>query len=413
MKPFIKIIILGTILFSLFPFVLFAQSGGNKSCDSATELTEIVTYYTGDFNNGNLVQPANIPACMITTQDYPIHEFWYTFTTDGISNYYFYCDGIIGAMEIYSGTCREHSLVGCYPSFQTSAYAELMSPQAGTYYLRLVGIVLPNLSNYILDYNSVNPTPSCIVSIDNYSVYPCVSDDGTVAISISGSLDNWDPEINPFVEVETNLGSYFTYDTQSGSTWTANIQVKGTVIQNIVVAYGNSSNYCTDVVSNIPLPTQECNSIPASLTGIFQWNSNCFERPGEVSVYQPGTAILIAHYDVVIQGSGGFLINYPVLGIHDILVKIDGYLPKGYPNVAIENTANILDCGIFTAGELTGDSYINIMDASILSSWFGMNANSNFPQVDLNCDGIISVLDISAFGNVYGLGGDIVPLSNN
>lgn len=410
MKSFRKIAIIVFSLFSLFPPDAFAQGAENKSCEDAIELSESVTYYTGDFNDGNLVQPANIPACMFTTQDYPIREFWYKFTTDGISNYYFYCESIIGAMEIYSGDCRTHSLVGCYPSYQSSAYAELMAPPAGTYYLRLVGTVLPVLNNYILDYNSVDPTPSCIVSIDNYSIYPCVDDNGFINLAISGSLDNWDPLINPFVEVETDLGSYFTFDVQSGSTWTANIQVKGTMIENIVVAYGNSSNYCNAVVSNIPLPTEPCNSAPASFTGTFPWNANCYERHGHVSFYQPGTANLIAVYNISVQGAGQFVINYPVLGTFDVIVKLDGYLPKGYTDITIQNAANLLDCGTFIAGELNGDSYINILDASILSFWFSKSTDPAFSHVDFNCDGVINIMEFSVFGSVYGLGGDIAPL---
>lgn len=413
MKPFRKIIIIGCILFSLFPFLSFAQEGSNVSCDSASELDESISYYTGDFSQGGLVESANIPICMSANQGFPIREYWYTFTTDGISNYYFYVDGIVGAMEIYSGKCRDLVLENCYPSFETTCYAELLAPAVDTYFVRLVGLVLPNLSTYTLNFNSVDPSPICNISIDYYNVYPCVSDNGKVAVAISGSLDNWDPYMTPFVEVETNEGTFFTFDVQSGNTWTANIEVEGTIIQNIVVAYGNSSNYCSDVVSNIPLPTQSCGATQASLTGIFDWNSNCLERPGHVALYQPNTTNLAAYYNVDVEANGQFTIDYPLLGTYDIIVKVNGYLPKGYPDVLIQNTSNMLDCGALTPGELNGDSYISIMDASLLSVWFNMATNPAFPQFDLNCDGIVNVLDISKFGTVFGHSGDVAPLGDD
>ncbi len=404
---------MGCILFSLLPSLTFAQEGTNISCDSALEIAESVSYYTGDFSQGGLVESANIPICMTSNQGFPIREYWFKFTSDGISNYFFYVDGIVGAMEIYSGKCRELDLENCYPSFETTCYAELLSPPEATYFVRLVGLVLPNLSTYTLNFNSVDPTPICNISIDYYNVYPCVSDDGKVAVAISGSLDNWDSYISPFVEIETDEGTFFTYDVQTGNTWTANIEVEGTFIYNIVVAYGNSSNYCTDVVSNIQLPTQPCGSTPASLTGIFDWNSSCLQRPGQVSLYQPGTTNLAAYYNVDIGVNGAFVIEYPLLGTYDIIVKVDGYLPKGYPHFFVQNTSNIVDCGELTAGELNGDSFISIMDASLLNVWFNMATDPASPEFDLNCDGFINVLDISLFGTVFGHSGDTAPLGDN
>lgn len=192
MKPTLKITLIGCILLSLFPFLSSAQEATNITCDSAYTLFENVSYYTGDFAQGGLVVPPNIPACMSGSQAFEIREYWYEFSSNGISNYYFYVEGIVGAMEIYSGKCRELVLENCYASFETTCYAELQSPPEDTYFVRLVGLVLPNLSSYTLNYNSVDPTPMCSISIDNYNVYPCVSDEGTVSVAISGSLDNWD-----------------------------------------------------------------------------------------------------------------------------------------------------------------------------------------------------------------------------
>src|SRR5690606_7813117 len=114
-------------------------------------------------------------------------------------------------------------------------------------------------------------------------------------------------------EILTDDGLFFFDGSRQDTIWQVNGDISGSEIIYINVVCGNSENYCSDVVYDVDLPLYGCD-IPGSgdLHGNFMWDANCTPRAGKVSFYQPGTSLLMARYDVLIQNNGHFLIEDPI-----------------------------------------------------------------------------------------------------
>ena len=146
----------------------------------------------------------------------------------------------------------------------------------------------------------------------------------------------------------------------------------------------------------------------ATLNGTVAWNSSCGERDATVKLYVPGTAVLVASYDVSIQANGSFSIPGVETGTFDVIVKVDRYLAKGMKNVVITTGANNLAVGAIIPGDLNNDGFVNFTDFTILAT--ALSSDTFNPVGDLNCDGFVNFTDFTILSNSMGEEGDTAPL---
>lgn len=162
---------------------------------------------------------------------------------------------------------------------------------------------------------------------------------------------------------------------------------------------------------NISVTSAPC-SATAMLSGQVNWNPSCGDREATVKLFEPGTAILWEHYDVSVDLNGNFTIDSIPTGTFDVFVKVEGYLQKGLADINVDYGENILEVGAIIGGDANNDNSANVIDASIINAgFFTTIGDSNFnPLCDFNCDGTISIIDISSFNISYGQIGDTPPL---
>lgn len=392
-------------------FQLTSHSQEGNSCLMAQPMLQN-GIYTDDIIYGGLVSPGLEPACINPSPNYPIREKWFKFQTDGISVYYLDLSGIIGSLELYQGSCNSTTPVQCVPTDEMTIYTEFQSYTSTTWYVRVVGYSIPGFTAFDLNLNSVDYTPTCDVVVENVDVYPCVNPDGFIPVTLSGTLTDTSPlYTDVFTEIDTDESFFFTTEIETGNTWTANFLVQGTTITHVYALYGNSETNCVDLITNVALPSETCAGFSTLVCG-FEWNKRCSARSVEIWMYDPGTDYLRAHYEASTESTGNFIIENPILGTFDVIVKVDGYLAKGIPGFTTQTGANNLSLGGLIGGDLNGDNKINIVDASILNEWFGMPAPPEIPALDQSCDGYVNIEEASIVNSGYGLIGDAAPLGN-
>jgi hypothetical protein len=131
-----------------------------------------------------------------------------------------------------------------------------------------------------------------------------------------------------------------------------------------------------------------------------------------VSVYEPGTNTLVGSYPVTVQADGTFNTSTVPTGTYDIIVKVQGYLAKGFQDVAIALGPNALAVGAITNGDVNNNNGINIQDVSTLNAAFGSVVgapNYNF-LANLNCDNGVNIVDVSILNAGFGQTGAVAPL---
>ena len=158
----------------------------------------------------------------------------------------------------------------------------------------------------------------------------------------------------------------------------------------------------------------ECvNNSAASLDGTLNWNSNCGERAGTVKLYQPNTANLVATYSITVAADGSFSIPSVEVGTFDVIVKVNGYLAKGVQDVVLSSGANALALGAIVGGDVNGDNFVSIIDASFVNNSFGSaTGGTNYnPLTDLDCNGFVNIVDFSLLNASFGQAGATAPLN--
>jgi hypothetical protein len=155
---------------------------------------------------------------------------------------------------------------------------------------------------------------------------------------------------------------------------------------------------------------EEVNTQPLNIT--MNWNGGCYTRDAVITLCEPGTDNALSTYEVVVTNTGSFTLPIE-MGTYDLLIKVEGHLQKGIPNVEISEEGGQVDMGSFINGDINGDNYINILDASVLNGSYGLTTGSaSFnTTADLNCDGMVNILDASILNANYGTGGDVAPLT--
>lgn len=421
MKPNLRTTLL-TIVFHLpilFSSNIYAMDAAtfaadNVVCDDALLLScQNQTVFTSNFSDGG---PADfdLASCLQADSDFELREFWFAIELNGAQSYFLDGYGVNAGFEVYSGSCKNLELVSCYPAADNNTYMAFYGLPASQYFVRVLGYDFNGASNLQIVLNCFDPQPACDLSIDQIQIAPCINADGMINLDLSGiALGN---SYVDFVscEILTDSGLFFFDGTREDTTWLVNCEISGTEIIYINVICGNSESYCSDTVDNISLPIISCETPgTGQLVGTFMWDANCTTRAGKVSFYQPGTTQLMAKYDIFIQNNGHFLLIDPIVGEFDMLVKVKGCLPKGFQDVEIaHDETNLLEGGMLRYGEVSDDSFVNVVDISMINTWFNQAIPNSSPMsyLDINCDGIVNVVEISVINSSFGMVGDAVPL---
>lgn len=421
MKPSLRTVLFLTVF--LLP-VLFSSSisamnaatsiADNVVCDDALLLScQNQTIFTSNFSEGGSAS-LNPNSCLQTNSDFQLREFWLTIELTGAQSYFLDGYGVSGGFEVYSGSCKNLELVACDAAADNNTYMAFYGLPASQYFVRVLGYDFNGGSNLQIVLNCFGPQAPCDLSIDQIQIAPCINAEGMVDLTLSGmAIGN---SYLDFVtcEILTDSGLFFFDGTREDSTWQVDCEISGTEIAYINVMCGNSESYCSDIVSNVPLPIESCdNPGSGNLIGTFMWDANCTSRAGTVSFYQLGTTQLVTRYDIVIENNGHFLVTDPLVGAYDMIVKVKGCLPKGFKNMEIaSDETNFLEGGMLRRGEVSNDSFVNFVDVSMVNTFFNQAIPTGSPMkyLDLNCDGVVSIVDISVINYSFGMVGDVAPL---
>lgn len=421
MKPILRIVLFATAFHFpvLFSFGAFAMDSAlptpyNTECDDALLLScQNQTNFYANFSNGGVADLSPL-SCLQENPNLELREFWFAIDLNDALSYFLDGYGVNLGFEVYSGSCKNLELVSCQPATGNNTYISFYAPAQNQYFVRALGYDYNGGSNFQMALNCFNPQPVCDLSIDQIQIAQCVDANGMVDLDLSGIAhgNSWLDFVT--CEILTDDGLFFFDGTREDTTWHVAGEISGTEVIYINVVCGNSENYCSDFLYDVALPLYECDT-PGSgnLVGTFIWDANCTPRAGKVSFYQPGTTQLLARYDVIIQNNGHFLIVDPIEGEFDMLVKVRGCLAKGFQDVEIsDDQTNYLNGGVLRRGEVSDDSFVNVVDISVVNNWFNkaLPADNPLAHIDLNCDGIVNVVEISVINSVFGMVGDVVPL---
>lgn len=388
----------------------------NIECEYALVLncTDQSSVYS-NFSQGG-VATLSSSSCLSANPELDLREFWFKVNFTSSVIYFIDGNGVNLGLEVYTGTCKNLTLVSCHSASLNNTYLSFYYPTDSVYYVRALGYDYNGGSSFQMLLHCFSPEPpTCTLTIDHIAVAPCTDSLGNIEIEIGGSaIGN---ESLDFVgcEIQTDENLYFFDGVREDSTWTLQCEIQGSEIEYIYAFFGSSANLCTDAIDNsIELPTTMCSAgETGNLMGTIIWNASCAPRLGKVSFYQPGTANLLARYDVLVGSNGHFEIDDPITGLFDILVKVDGYLAKGFTDVEVSDVEfNLLECGLLRGGDVSNDNFVSLVDLSIINTWFNqtMPYNSPFKYIDLNCDGIVNIAELSIINYSYGMEGDTVPL---
>lgn len=398
-------------LFGLNPT---AEINLKDNCLSAVEMScEGSTSFSQNFSEGAVVESDMSTSCIEANQGFELHEYWFELNLNNYLNYFLDGNGVNGGFEVYSGTCDDLQLIDCEPAQGNNTYFAFYNPEFSTYYIRVLGYDFFGGSNFNMILQCFTPVPTCNVSIESIEVAPCINENGMVDLELTGNLYNTDPLSPLSVEILTDENVYFFEGLVDDTLWSANVQVSGSSIAYVSIGSGNSENFCSDMFSGIPLPEAFCNEVSSELIGTIAWNADCADRSARLYFFAPGTNSIIETFDIVIGNNGLFEIEEPAIGLFDMVLKVDGCLPKGFTDVSVgADNLNVIDCGSLIRGEITGDNSVNVVDISVLNEFFGQILTDDDPDhIDMNCDDRINIVDVSVVSTSFGMLGDAAPLN--
>ena len=383
MKPHFSLQISILSVFLLLQMSHFAKAdiSGSQSlfgispviCEYAASMNcQVDDYLSSYFLDEGTAPVISQGSCVKAKEVGPMSEYWLSISLSGSNIYYLDGYGVNAGMEIYTGSCGSLVMVDCESATGDDSFIGFLPPVSDHYYVRLLGYNLPGRDYFEVLLNYGFPGPACAISIDHVEVGTCVSDSGTVSMFMSGSV-NPVPSIPIFyAEVVTDMGYYAFSGESVDGLWEAAFEVSGSLVYYVAVFGGNSETGCSDSRAGTALPTILCDSLStSSYTGSVDWLENCGRRNGEMKLYQTGTDIFLQSYLVIVGSNGLFGFENPPPGNYDIILKVDGYLSKGFSNIEIPLAGNLLECGSLSHGDLNGDGVVDIIDLSLILSLFG------------------------------------------
>jgi len=423
MKPGTTTIVTSFLLtmFLQIPFFVNASydesvpySVAGLNCENAWSMDcQSNAYLESDFLSGSGDVLISQESCIDVTGQENLKEFWLSVSFSGSNIYYLDGYRVNEGIEIYTGSCENLELVDCVTALGDDTFIGFFPPVSAHYYIRLLGYEIPDASGFEISLSCGVPEPACGISIDNLEVGTCVNEWGTVSVTMWGTVspEPYLPVI--FAEVTTDLGLYIFTGESVNEYWEASFEVDGSVINYVSVFCGNSANGCSAGLGGGALPIVYCDSlmVPA-FTGMVDWDVRCTRGSGTVGLYQPGTNILVETYPVFVLSHGSFVIEESLAGIYDVILSIEGFLPKGYSDVEISLADNSYDFGSLFQGDINSDGVIDILDLSTLLIWFNtvLPNDNSLDYLDQNCDGIIDIIDLTSIAASLGEIADTVPI---
>lgn len=394
--------------FPVFPKV-------HSKCEDAVRMdcekeNDHISHFINEYGDAILNQESCIQA--VNGQGV-MTEYWLSVHLSGSNLYYLDGYGVNAGIEVYKGSCDELGMIQCESAMGDDTFIELSPDGSVDYFIRLLGYDTSDKDQFEVVLNCGEPEPACEISIDSVEVGECVSSEGTVSVFMSGFVDP-EPEMPLiFAEVMTDAGLYMFSGESVNGLWEASFEVSGTVVTYVSVFCGNSETGCGSSLAGMDLPTQPCTSVLVPVfTGSIAWGATCGQRSGEIRLYEPGTDILLETYSVLVLSNGLFEIEDAPSGIYDVILNVNGFLPKGFPSVEVSLTEDSYGFGALKRGDINGDGVVDMADVNILIEWFGsiLPGDGSLNYLDQNCDGIINILDISSLVASLNQVGDTVPL---
>ncbi len=153
-----------------------------------------------------------------------------------------------------------------------------------------------------------------------------------------------------------------------------------------------------------------CDPIPVtSFDGNVSWNGACGERNIQISLYNQDFPTLNYVFNTSMDAAGNFSTPEFPSGTYNVLIKVEGYLAKLYPNESINAASIPLSVTGIISGDISGDNAVTLIDISSMSLYFGsVLGDPHYNHLgDFNCDGAINIFDISTLVGSYGLAGDV------
>jgi hypothetical protein len=121
-----------------------------------------------------------------------------------------------------------------------------------------------------------------------------------------------------------------------------------------------------------------------------------------VSLYQEG-ALIAGPSLIYTDENGAFTLPLVAPGVYDVRVKNLHTLANVKRGVQALSGLNTIAFGTLLEGDASDDNLIDILDFSLLRTFFG----SESARADFNQDGIVDVVDFSLLRAHFGLSGDI------
>jgi uncharacterized protein YkwD len=139
-----------------------------------------------------------------------------------------------------------------------------------------------------------------------------------------------------------------------------------------------------------------------SLQGRAPKPGECWRAPLMVSLYQEG-ALIAGPSLIYTDENGAFTLPLVAPGVYDVRVKNLHTLANVKRGVQALSGLNTIAFGTLLEGDASDDNLIDILDFSLLRTFFG----SESARADFNQDGIVDVVDFSLLRAHFGLSGDI------
>lgn len=183
--------------------------------------------------------------------------------------------------------------------------------------------------------------------------------------------------------------------------------------EGVVNGDAHAGTLCSDG-NNFGIYDTDCNCeiFPVvDIDGHVSGLPECGVRHMTISIYNQEHPELNDVFVTTIDENGHFTTPQFSIGTYSILIKVDGYLAKLYPDETIEVEGIQLEISGLIGGDANNSNNVNISDISFISAAFGSamgDANYNF-LVDLNCDGVVNISDVSLMNVSFGMSGDDPP----
>jgi len=131
--------------------------------------------------------------------------------------------------------------------------------------------------------------------------------------------------------------------------------------------------------------------------------------PLSFTVHMPGDPAPLFSFTPSTDSSGDFSVTGLPAGSYDLKVKNAHTLRNRYSEISLVPGPQSVHLGTLFEGDGNGDNIVNILDFSLLRTFFGLPEGNPSPDenVDFNGDGRVNISDFSLMRTNFGMAGDI------